>query len=121
MIDSPQGKAPVALQWELSVPPAIAIKAMDITIGKAAASAGKSITCATMATKPAVPVEVRYACILVGGRNPIGNGPVAVVQYRAQADVQGAPIRVAIDHVIGVSADSKPMPIPNVDAIIEIM
>jgi hypothetical protein len=35
-IDSPPDKAPVALQWEFSVPPVIAISAVDITIGKAA-------------------------------------------------------------------------------------
>jgi hypothetical protein len=119
-IDSPPGKAPVALQWEFSVPPVIAIKTEDITIGKAAELAQKSLTCAAMATKPAMQRKMRYACILAGGQNPISNGPIAVVEYRAQWDVKGAPIRVAIENILGASADAKRIPIPNADAIINI-
>jgi hypothetical protein len=119
-IDSPPGKAPVALQWEFSVPPAISIGPADITIGKAAESARKFLTCATMATKPAKQRRMRYACILAGGQDPISNGPIAVVQYRAQWDVKGAPIRVAIENILGASVDAKPIPIPNADAIINI-
>lgn len=118
-IDSPLSKAPVALQWELSVPPAIAITTADITIGKAAESARKSLTCAKRAA-PAKQREMRYACILAGGQDPISNGPIAVVQYRAQWDVKGVPIRVAIENVLGASADLKRIPIPNVDAMIDI-
>lgn len=75
-IESSPDKAPVALQWEFSVPPAIAITAADITIGKAAQSAGKSLACAT---RPAVGRLSRYVCILAGGQDPLGNGPIAVV------------------------------------------
>jgi hypothetical protein len=116
IIDSPPGKAPIALQWDLSVPPAVAIRASDITIGKEAKSARKSLTCVS---KP-VGKGARYSCILAGGQEPIGNGPIVVVQYRAQADVQTAPIRVAMENILGVSADLKRVPIPNVDAIINI-
>jgi hypothetical protein len=118
-IDSPPDKAPVALQWDFSVPPVIALSAADITIGKAAAAARKSLTCTIRTTKPAAR-GMRYACILAGGRDPIANGPIAVVQYRAQWDVKGAPIRVEIENVLGASADLKRIPIPNVDAIIDI-
>jgi hypothetical protein len=116
-IDSPPGKAPVALQWELSVPPVIAISAADITIGKAAESARKSLSCAT---KPAIQRRTRYACILAGGQDPIRNGPIAVIQYRVQWDARGAPIRVAIENVLGISSDLKRIPIPNADGIIDI-
>jgi hypothetical protein len=119
-LDSPPGKEPVALQWEISVPPAIAIGAADITIGKAAESAGKSLTCAPRTAKPPTQRRTAYVCILAGGQKPIGNGPVAEVRYRAQWDVKGAPIRVVIEKILGVSADLKRIPIPNVDAIINI-
>jgi len=62
----------------------------------------------------------RYACILAGGQERIGNGPIAVVQYRAQWDVKGTPIRVAIENILGTSADLKRIPIPNADAVIDI-
>lgn len=119
-IDSPQGKEPVALQWDFSVPPAIAIRTVDITIGKAAESARKSLTCAAQATKPTTRRRMRYTCVLAGGKDAISNGPIAVVQYRAQWDVKGAPIRVAIENILGASADLKRIPIPNADAIIDL-
>jgi len=117
MMDSPPGKAPVALQWDFSVPPAIAITTADITIGKAAQSARKSVTCAT---KPGTQRRTRFTCILAGGQEPMGNGPIVVVQYRAQWDVKGAPIRVAIESILGASADVKQIPISNVEAIINV-
>lgn len=117
IIDSPQGKAPVALQWEFSIPPAIEVKIADITIGKAAEAAKKSVTCAAKAPGEGV---TRYACILAGGQDALGNGPIIVVRYRSKADVQGAPIRVAIENVLGVSADLKRIAIPSANAIIKI-
>lgn len=120
LIDSAPGKPVVALQWEISVPPAVAIGKDDIAIGKAAESAGKLLTCAAKASKQSSKGEVRYACILAGGQNAILSGPIAVVHYRGQTDVHGAPIRVAIENVLGVSADLKRIEIPNVAAILEI-
>ena len=119
-IDSPPGKAPVALQWEFSIPPVIVIGLPDITIGKAAESAGKFLTCANRPNKPAIQRRIRVACILAGGKDPIPNGPIAVVQYHAQWDVEGAQIRVAVENILGVSVDLKAIPIPNVDEIIDI-
>jgi hypothetical protein len=118
ILDSPPGKAPAALQWELSVPPAVAIDKGDIKVGKAAKAAGKSITCAAKPGRLAVPGGARYACVLAGGKDIIGQGQVATVGYREQADVGGAPIRVAIENILGVSQDLKRIDIPNVDAIL---
>jgi hypothetical protein len=120
ILDSPPGKAPAALQWEFSVPAAIAIVPADITIGKAAQSAHKSLTCAARSSKPPVQRRLRYTCILAGGRDPIGNGSIAEVEYRPQWDVKGAPIRVTIENILGASADLKRIPMENVDARIEI-
>jgi hypothetical protein len=119
-IDSPLGKAPVALQWEFSVPPVIVFSTADITIGQAAESARKSLTCATKANKPAIQRRISFACILAGGQAPITNGPIALVHYRAQWDVKGAQIRVAVENIFGASADLKLIPIPNVDEIIDL-
>jgi hypothetical protein len=120
LLDSPPEKAPVALQWELSVPPAITIERTDMPIGKAAESSGKSLTCAVKPGKASSPGGSRYACILVGGRDALGQGPIAIVHYRGQADVGGAPVRVGIENIVGVSADLKRIGIPKVDAIIKL-
>jgi hypothetical protein len=119
-IDSPPGKAPVALQWEFSVPPVIVISIADITIGKAAESAGKSLTCAIRHNKLPMERRIRVACILAGGTDPIPNGPIAVVQYHAQWETEGAQIHVAVENILGVSGDLKPIRIPHVDEIIDI-
>ena len=119
-IDSPSGKAPVALQWEFWVPPVIVIRIADITAGKAAESAGKSLTCAIRRNKLPMERRIMIACILAGGTDPIPNGPIAVVRYHAQWDTEGAQIRVAVENILGVSVDLKAIPIPNVDEIIDI-
>jgi len=120
LLDAPPGKAPVALQWELSVPPAMAIEKTDILIGKAAESPGKSLVCAVKPGKPLSPGGSRYACILAGGKDVLGPGPIAIIHYRGQADVGGAPIRVGIENIVGVSADLKRIDIPKVDAIVQL-
>lgn len=118
-IDSPKGEEPVALQWEFFIPPVLAIRPADITIGPAAESARKSLTCVSKPNKP-VQRGTRYACILAGEQAPIGSGAIVVVQYRVQWDVKGAPIRVAIEKIVGASADLKRISMPNLDATIDI-
>jgi hypothetical protein len=120
MLESQPGKAPVALQWEIAVPQAIAVQKTDIALGKAAESAQKTLTCAASSKKPIVPGTARYKCILAGGQSPLANGSLVEVHYRAQADVAGAPIRVAVENIMGVSADLKRITIPDVAGIIQI-
>ena len=116
-IDFLRGKAPVALQWQLSVPPVIAITTTDITIGKAAQTAGESLTCTA---KAEIQRRSQYYCILAGGQNPIINGPIAMVHYRVRWDTKGAPVRVSIEHILGASVNAEPIVISNVDATIDI-
>jgi len=118
VLDSPAARAPVALQWEFAIPPAILVSKEDILIGKAAELAKKSLICAPKTNKSAGLGGVRYSCILAGGQDPIGAGTIATVRYCAQTDVHGAPIRVAIEKILGVSADLKRIEIPNADAIL---
>src|SRR5579872_4459622 len=69
VMTSPSGKAPVALQWEFLLPSMPAIGVADITAGKAAESAGKSIGCAP-GVKQASKVEgVRYTSLVAGVPN----------------------------------------------------
>ena len=106
------------MQWEISFPSAIAIGPDGIAAGAAAQAAGKSIACAKTAPKPNANGAVKFVCILSGGLKPIGNGPIAVVHYRLQTDLQGAPIRIPIENILAVSADLTIIPMPNLDVII---
>ncbi|HEX3879134.1 MAG TPA: hypothetical protein VHW24_19255 [Bryobacteraceae bacterium] len=99
-------------------PPAVEVTARDLTAGPAAEGAAKSITCAKTDNKSDVAGAVRFACILAGGQKPIASGELAVVHFRLKQDVQGAPIRVAVEKVFATAADLKRIPISNVDAII---
>jgi hypothetical protein len=118
-LEAPKNKAPVGLQWEISVPAALTVEKDDISAGKAAEAAHKALTCSA-ARKAETQPTTRYVCVLVGGNEPIGNGPVLVIRYRAHIDVQGAPIRLAIEKALGVTADLKSMAIPGVEAIIKL-
>lgn len=120
VMDAPQGKAPLALQWEFLIPPAIDVAIADIRIGKAAEAAGKNLMCAANSKTPAAERGMRYTCILAGGPTPIGNGPLAQVQYRAKADVGGAPVRIVMEHIVGASPDVQSIAIPSVSGIITI-
>ena len=115
----PDRAPPLALQWDLSVPPVIAVRTEDITIGTAAQAAGKSLTCALREAKGASR-RMRYTCILAGGQRPLGNGAIAHVQYRAKWDLKGAPAEVEIEKVLGVSRDLQRIPMANVDINIHI-
>jgi hypothetical protein len=117
MLESPAGKSPTAVQWEFSIPPAIEVRTTDITAGSAAESAKKSLTCAAKVVSGG---GTRFMCILAGEKASIGNGPVAVVLYRPKGDVHGAPVRVGIEHVVGVSADLKEISLPDTSAILTI-
>lgn len=119
LLDTAADRAPLALQWDLSVPPVIAVRTEDITIGKAAQAAGKSLTCALNHSKK-TSRKIRYTCILAGGREPLRVGPVAEVQYRAQWDPKGAPAQVEIENVLGVTGRLERIPMANVDVAIHI-
>ena len=117
-LDSPQGMAPVALQWEFQIPPAVKIGAADIVAGKAAEASGKSLTCGVRANQPAD--GVRYACILAGGVKPIANGSIAIVRYEVPAGVRRERVGVILENVVGASLDAKSAGIKGTTAVITI-
>lgn len=118
VLESPQDKAPVAMQWEMEVPPAVTITVADVVVGKAAEGAGKSLACADSTNKQRKDDGVRYKCILAGGAKRISSGPIAVVHYQVQAGALHSRIRVAIESVKGVSLDLKSTAIDGTAAII---
>jgi hypothetical protein len=120
LLNSPEGKAPVALQWEFRVPTALVMTAADVTVGQAAESRGKSVVCAAGGKGPVPKDGVRYTCILAGGINRIANGPVAVVHYRVESSAQRGRTQVAIESAKGVSLDLKSTAIADTTALITI-
>ena len=119
VLGSLPGQAPVAMQWELQVPPAVTITVADVIVGKAAEGAGKSVACADITNKTRKDEGIiRYKCILAGGIKRISEGPIAVVHYQVPAGAHRSEIRVVIENVRGVSLDLKSTAIAGATAII---
>ena len=119
-LDSPRGKAPLALQWELTFPPNVVVDTADIVAGSAAESAQKALACRSVErTKEGGPGAV-YACILAGGQKPIPNGPVAAVRYRVPLEIRQIAEKVRVGKAIGATADLKRVDIAGAQAVITV-
>ena len=119
-LESPQGKAPLALQWEFTFPPNVMVDPADIAAGSAAESAQKALTCrAVERTKDAGQGSV-YGCILAGGQKPIPNGPVAAVRYRVPLEIRQIAEKVRVEKAIGATADLKKVELEGTQAVITV-
>src|SRR6476661_2795455 len=70
ILDSPAGKAPVALQWQFTFPPSVSVDPAEIVAGSAAESGQKSLTCRALGNAKDAAKSAVYACILAGGQKP---------------------------------------------------
>ncbi len=119
-LESPEGKAPLALQWEFTFPPNVVVDLADIAAGSAAESAQKALTCRAMErTKDGGQGSV-YGCILAGGQKPIRNGPVAIVRYRVPPEIRQVAEKVRVGKAIGVTADLKSVELEGTQATITV-
>ena len=117
-LESPQGKAPLALQWEFTFPPQVVVDLADIVAGSAAESAEKALTCRGMEKTKGAGQGSVYGCILAGGQKPIPNGPVATVRYRVPAEIREIAEKVRVEKAVGVTADLKRVDLGGVQAAI---
>src|SRR5262249_13534590 len=109
-LNSPQGKEPLALQWDLTIPAGITVNREDILAGSAAESAQKTLACAALPQQHAV-----FRCLVAGGQKPLPNGTIAVVKFQRQSTHE-APAPVRISNAKGVGADLKEIKIPDAEA-----
>jgi hypothetical protein len=117
-LNSPPGKAPVALQWELTIPPNVAVDVADITVGSAMESAQKALSC-RLVERARDPGTV-YACVLAGGQKPIPNGPVAAVRYRVPVEIRHIAEKVRVGKVVGSTLDLKKLDLEGAEATITV-
>lgn len=118
ILDSPEGKAPVALQWQFTFPPSVSVDAADIVAGSAAESAQKALTCRAVGDAKEAAKSALYACILAGGQKPIPNGPIALVRYRVPKEIRQITEKVRVGKAIGATADLKANEIGTAEAAI---
>jgi hypothetical protein len=118
-LESPEGKAPLAMQWEFTFPPKVAVDVADIVAGSAAESAQKTLTCRSLRTKDGGQGSI-YGCILAGGQKALPNGPIAVVRYRVPPEVRQITEKVRVGRALGVTADLKSVELPSTQATITV-
>jgi len=118
VLDSPPGKAPVALQWKFVFSEYVTVALADIAAGRVAKSARKSLTCAAIAKQ--ANTGPTFVCILAAGDQPIPNGPVANLRYRISLGAQRLSGKVNVENIIGVASDLRKMAIGNVEGSITI-
>ena len=117
-LQSPPGKAPVALQWEFTFPQSVVVDLADIVAGSAAESVEKSLTCRAVEKASNAAKRSVYGCILAGGKKPIPNGPIATVHYRVPLEIRHIAEKVRVGKAVGVTADLKRIEIQGLDAAI---
>src|SRR5690349_21788156 len=63
-LDTPGGREPASLQWDMTIPKQILVDVRDIVPGSSAESAGKSLACVRTALEHEAP---SCRCVLAGG------------------------------------------------------
>jgi hypothetical protein len=116
---SPRGQEqPSTLQWELAIP-ADKLTLLDDNPqpGPETKSAAKSVTCRT---KTKADNAQTYICLVFGGREPIHDGVIAILQLKIAADANLGSARIRIDQALAVTKDLKRTTIPAVEGVVTI-
>jgi hypothetical protein len=117
-LESPAGKEPLALQWEIGIP----VARMSLLDGKlllrpTAEEAGKSLNCAV---KEKTAETQTLKCILAGGQKPIPNGTIAMLKLRIAKNAPTGSARIRVQQGIAVSKDLKPVSLDAVETVVTI-
>ena len=117
-LESPAGKEPLALQWDLRIPLApVALIDDRLLVGFAAQEAGKSLYCAA---KEDLVETHTVRCILVGGRKPIPNGTIALLRLKIATNAPIGSTLVRVERGLAVSKDLEQVPLRLVETTVAI-
>jgi len=111
---SPSGKAPTILKWDTIFPAQL----LDVVgsgpeVGRAGKDSGKSIACTMQ--KP-----YSYTCILFGGLKPVENGVIAIIRFKAHADVAPGKMMIRTQKADAAMLDSKRFNLDDAEGSVEI-
>ena len=105
-LESPAGKEPLALQWELEF--AATALHLDLTNPAAAdtaKTAGKSVACSLVAREKID--RFRYRCIMAGGVSVIASGPIVTIPYAAEQNGKPGRYPFRLKNGLSVGKDLK--------------
>jgi hypothetical protein len=117
---SPAGKAPTALQWEISVPAGqLSLVDRNLAPGPALQGTDKSLNCSVKLAKTKTAADFTSVCIVAGGTSPIPDGVIALLRIQIVPD---APAGFHHLHVSGfaVSKDLKETPLKVTEPIVTV-
>jgi hypothetical protein len=102
-------RAPLALQWEVVYPAQLMDLEGKPEAGQAAVDSGKSLEC-----KPRK--EYSFVCVLSGGKEPIGDGPIAVFHFRIHPDAIAGKVTLRIQSASARQKDNSDAPLRNTES-----
>jgi hypothetical protein len=113
-VDSAMAEALTGFQWEMVFPAQLLeLDSEGPEAGSAAVDAGKSITCAQR--KP-----YSYSCTLLGGKNPVANGLIAIFHFKIRTTAEAGTSAVRIEKAGAVTVDSKKLALNNAEGTVTI-
>ena len=114
-LTSPRGQEPPStLQWDLTIPAGqLALVDDNPQPGPEAKAAGKSITCRAKTRET-------YTCLVYGGREPIHDGVIAILQLRIAPEAKPGSARIRTDQALAVTKDLKRTPMPAAESVVTI-
>ena len=109
---SQQGKAPVALKWEVVFPAQLMeLEGGGPEIGSTAMKAGKSLQCTAR-------TPYAYVCTLSGGQKPVADGTIAIYHFRIRAKAKAGITSLRIERAESTTMDSRKWTLNNTEAIV---
>lgn len=114
LMDSPSALIPSVVKWELIFPAQLLeIDGGGPEAGSVARQFGKSLTCRLRQS-------YAFVCILVGGQQPIRNGPIATFRFKIRDGARTGSSVVRIDQVEAATKDLQPLKFSGSEGRIEI-
>jgi hypothetical protein len=119
-LKSPEGQAPVALQWEMSAGAGqLSFPNSEPTPGTALKDAGKSLNCAVKLVRSQEGDTFAAGCIASGGLKTIANGVVALIDVHVSSDARSGPLQLKVTG-IAVHKDLKETPLPETRPVVTV-
>ena len=114
LLDLQPSREVTALEWELIVPAQLLELAGEgPRIGRAAAEAGKQVSC-TQRT------SYLYACTLTGGQNPLVSGPIATLDFKIRPDAPSKTTALRIGKVEATASDGRKFELSGAEGTVTI-
>jgi hypothetical protein len=117
---SPAGKAPLALQWETTIPAGqLSLVDRNLPPGPALQATEKSLNCSVRVAKTKGSAEFTSVCIIAGGLAPIPDGVVALLRIQVAPDAPTGFHRLRVEG-IAVARDLKETPLKVTEPVVTV-